>query len=307
VYFAAKGDQLKAFSVSGGMLSSAPVEQTSAKVTGAHTPAISANGNTNGIVWVINGGGLFAYDAVTLSMLYNSKQVAGDTLPPVGHFATQTVANGRVYVATQNSLEVYGLRHYMSVIAGAGQSAPVTTPLPARIQVQAVQAYNNVPFAGITVTFEDGGKGGTFNPPSAITDVNGVAASTYTLPKKTGTYTLTMSASGFSSLTTTATAVPGPPVLVVSGGGNKQIGPAGSVLPVQLAAKVQDAFANGVPGVTVNFDDASMGGVLTPTSATTDATGKARVTYQLPSTPGTYKVNASTPGLRTFKFTETAQ
>jgi hypothetical protein len=31
------------------------------------------------------------------------------------------------------------------------------------------------------------------------------------------------------------------------------------------------------------------------------------VTYQLPNTPGTYKVSASASGIRTLKFTETAQ
>ncbi|HWZ84334.1 MAG TPA: hypothetical protein VNW47_17025 [Terriglobales bacterium] len=307
VYFAPKGDQLKAFSVSNGMLSSAPVLQTSARVTGAHTPQISANGNSNGIVWVLNGGGLFAYDATTLSVLYTSKQAAGDALPPVGHFATQTVANGHVYIATQTSLEVYGLRHYLSLSSGGGQSGMVTRPLTAPIQAQALQAYTNTPLVGITVTFSDGGKGGTFNPASAVTDASGIASSTYTLPKKTGTYTLTMSVTNFSSITTTATALPGPPVLILSGGGNKQTGPAGSVLPVPLAARVHDAFANGVPGITITFDDAGKGGVLTPVSAVTDASGKAATTYQLPNTPGTYKVNASASGLKTLKFTETAQ
>ena len=306
VYFSAKADFLKAFSVSGGMLSTPPVAQTTAKLTGAHSPAVSANGNTNGIIWVINGGGLYAYDAMTLAMLYNSKLVVGDALPPVGHFATQTVANGRVYIATQNSLEAYGLKHYLSLTTGGGQTGVVKTTLQP-IQVQALQGYANLPYVGATITFSDGGKGGVFNPPSAVTDNNGIANTTYTLPKKAGTYTLAISASGFGSLTTTATALPGPPVLIVSGGGNKQIGPAGSVLPIPLAAKVRDAYANGVPGITITFDDAGKGGLLNPAVATTGADGKARTNYQLPATLGTYKVNASGSGLKTFKFTETAQ
>ena len=288
------------------MLSSSPIIQTSARLTGAHTPAISANGNANGILWVINGGGLYAYDAMTLAMLYNSKLVTGDVLPPVGHFATQTVANGRVYIATQNSLEVYGLRQYLLLASGGGQTGVVKTALQP-IQVQALQGYANIPSIGITITFSDGGKGGVFNPSSTITDGNGMASTTYTLPKKVGTYTVSMSATGFGDLSTTATAVPGPPVLIVSGGGNKQVGPAGSVLPIPLAAKVQDAFANGVPGITITFDDTLSGGTLNPTVATTGADGKARTTYQLPTTPGTYKVSAAASALKTFKFTETAR
>ena len=307
LYFSAKADPLKVFSVAGGTMSTAPIVQTPLKLTGAHTPSISANGNTDGLVWVINGGKLYAYDALDLRMLYNSHQVARDALPTVGHFATQTIANGRVYIATQQTLEVYGLRHYMSVASGANQSAVVLTPLPAPIQIQAIEAYTNVPYVGVTINFSDGGKGGVFNPASAVTDANGVASTTYTLPKKIGTYTLTASSPGFGPLTTLATALPGPPVLIVSGGGNKQIGPAGSTLPLQLAAKVQDAYGNGIPDIVVTFDDAGAGGVLTPSVASTAADGKARVTYQLPPTPGTYKVSASVPGLKTFKFSETAQ
>ena len=307
LYYSPKGDFLKAFSVSGGMLSITPVAQTSAKLTGAHTPAVSANGNTNGIVWVINGGGLYAYDAITLKPLYNTKQVSGDALSPVGHFATQTIANGRVYIATQTALEVYGLRHYLLLNGGNDQTGTVNTALPLSIQVQALQGYANLPAASITITFSDGGKGGVFNPASAVTDGNGMAATSYTLPKKAGTYTLSASATGFGGVTTTATATPGAPVLIVGGTGNKQVGPAGSVLPVQLAAKVQDAYSNGIPGITVTFDDAGAGGVLTPTFATTGADGRARTTYQLPPTPGTYKVGASASGLKTFKFFETAQ
>lgn len=307
LFYSPKGDFLKVFSVSGGMLSSTPVNQTTARLTGAHTPAISANGNTNGIIWVINGGGLYAYDAMTLKPLYNTKQVTGDALSPVGHFATQTVANGRVYIATQTALEVYGLRHYLQLSTGADQTGTVNTTLPVPIQVQALQGYANLPSSGTTVTFSDGGKGGVFNPVSAVTDDNGMASSTYTLPKKAGTYTLTASASSFAGITTTATATPGAPVLIVGGAGNKQIGPAGSILPVQLAAKVQDVYANGISGITVTFDDFGAGGVLTPSVATTGADGRARTTYQLPATPGTYKVGASAAGLKTFKFTETAQ
>src|SRR5258705_2316476 len=118
MYFSAKADKLKVFSVSGGMLSTSPVAATPVLLTGTHAPSISANGNTNGIVWVFNGGQLYAYDAISLKMLYNSHQMSRDYLPAISHFVTQTVANGRVYMATRTTLEVFGLRHFMSVIAG---------------------------------------------------------------------------------------------------------------------------------------------------------------------------------------------
>src|SRR6266851_4412288 len=111
VYFAPNASPYLAYPLSGGLLGT-PL-QTYATYSGSHSPSISANGNTNGIMWVISGTQLFAFDAVSLQRLYGTNQAPNgrDTLPPVGHFVTQTVANGRVYVATQTSLEAYGLFH----------------------------------------------------------------------------------------------------------------------------------------------------------------------------------------------------
>jgi hypothetical protein len=257
-------------------------------------------------VWVFNGGDLYAYDAISLKMLYNSNQMARDSLPKLSHFVTQTVTNGRVYMATRTTLEVFGLRHFMSLTAGGGQSAVVKTALPAPIQVQAVQAYTNAPYPGVTITFSDGGKGGIFNPASAVTDASGVATTNYTLPQKAGTYTLTASASDFGNLTTTATALAATPTLMTPSSGNQQYGLPSSVLPLPIIAKVQDAYKNGVPGITVTFDDGGKGGVLSPPAAVTDASGKAQTSYQLPNVAGKVIVKASSSGLKALNFAEHA-
>ena len=46
-------------------------------------------------------------------------------------------------------------------------------------------------------------KGGTFNPPTAVTDSNGAVSTVYTFPKTAGTYTLTASSPNFASATAT--------------------------------------------------------------------------------------------------------
>jgi hypothetical protein len=85
------------------------------------TPSISANGNSDAIVWTIeNLAGnpkdnppavLHAYDATNVGReLYNSNQVitrdqAGDAIK----FTVPTIANGRVYIGTQTEVDVYGL------------------------------------------------------------------------------------------------------------------------------------------------------------------------------------------------------
>jgi subtilase family serine protease len=111
VYFSWAKNPITAYKLNSGMLASPPAAQSAAFPTPSHA-VITANGNSNGIVWVINGGNtLFALDAITLVTLYNSNQAASsrDTLPPLAHFATPIAADGQVFVGTQNSLVVYGL------------------------------------------------------------------------------------------------------------------------------------------------------------------------------------------------------
>ena len=135
-------------------------------------------------MWAITGQ-LLAFDAVSLKLLYTTNQAPNgrDTLPPVGHFVTQTVVNGKVYVGTQNSLEAYGLFQVATVTGGNAQTATVSTALPAPIQVEAANPYNGQPDVGATVNFSDGCKAGTtacgsFNPASAVTNSNGNASTT---------------------------------------------------------------------------------------------------------------------------------
>jgi hypothetical protein len=116
VYYCAVGDSIKAFPIVNGMLATSPSSRTGHTFTypGA-TPTISANGTTNGIVWVVenvNPAVLHAYDATNLSNeLYNSTQASGgrDNFN-ANKFITPVVANGKVYVGTSTSVAVFGLR-----------------------------------------------------------------------------------------------------------------------------------------------------------------------------------------------------
>src|SRR6266404_1134430 len=237
VYFAPNASPLMAFPLSSGLLGT-PLK-TAKSYPGSHSPSISANGNSNGVLWVIESGAqLLAFDAVSLQLLYTTSQAANgrDTLSAVGHFVTQTVANSKVYIGTRTSLEAYGLFHVVNITGGNAQTATVFTTLPAPIKVNAANPYNGQPDVGATVNFSDGGKGGSFNPPSAVTDSNGNVSTTYTLPQKAGIYTLTISGSGFGNATTTATARPGPAIKIISYSGVKQTAAAGSSLPNPVVA-----------------------------------------------------------------------
>ncbi len=101
VYFAGHASPIYGYPLSGGLLGT-PV--TSTRQPGG-IPSISANGTTNGVLWVVTGGVLEAFDARTLAHLYTSPTIS----PATTHFVIPMVANGKVYVGTNGTLQVYGL------------------------------------------------------------------------------------------------------------------------------------------------------------------------------------------------------
>jgi len=119
VYYCADWDHIKAFPISSAQLSEAPAQETGDyfRYPGA-TPSISANGSSNAILWAIENiessdtAVLHAYDATNLAnQLYNSNQAPNsrDQFGAPSHFMTPTIANGKVYVGTQNGVAVFGL------------------------------------------------------------------------------------------------------------------------------------------------------------------------------------------------------
>ncbi|HTA70115.1 MAG TPA: hypothetical protein VK776_17625 [Bryobacteraceae bacterium] len=107
VYFSGSNDALKAFSITNGLMSQQPVAQSAAAFPFPGTvPSISANGSQGGIVWLIDATSqLRAFDAADLVELYHA------SIGPYVKFSTPTIANGKVYVGTMNSLTVFGLRN----------------------------------------------------------------------------------------------------------------------------------------------------------------------------------------------------
>lgn len=121
------GDALKMYTVSNGLLSASPTAQSSNIFPVGATPSVSSSGTSNGIVWAIErpsalgvqpgatSAVLYAYDATNVSnMLYNSASaltngVLRDRGGCANKFAVPTIANGKVYVGTQNTLDIFGL------------------------------------------------------------------------------------------------------------------------------------------------------------------------------------------------------
>jgi Immunoglobulin I-set domain/PQQ-like domain len=116
VYYGDMSGTLKAFAISSARLSATPQSQSATQFTYPGTaPSVSANGTANGIVWAhenANPGVLHAYDAANLAHeIYNSNQAAGnrDQFGAGNKYITPTVADGKVFVGTSNSVAVFGL------------------------------------------------------------------------------------------------------------------------------------------------------------------------------------------------------
>jgi len=306
VYFNGSASPVMAYTLNNGLLV-VPASVQSAQESGGGHALITANGDSDGILWVINGSQLWALDAITLQTLYTSGQAANgrDKVPTLAHFATPIVADGKVFLGTHSSLVVYGLFPNLSVVSGNSQSATVATTLPLPLTVTALEPYSENTFPGVTVTFTDGGKGGTFNPPTAVTNQTGSASTSYLLPSKSGSYTLTASATGYSSGLFTETAVPGPATTLGRSKGNLQTGPVATPLPLPLTTKAKDLYGNGVSGISISYSDGGAGGLLSSNPVTTDSAGLAPVTYTTPTVPGTVKISASATGLKSVTFSET--
>jgi len=109
LYTAAAGSTIKALALTNGKLATTPFAQ-SVKTDNGHSPIVTSNGTNSALLWQISGSILGAYDAHTLKRLYASSTAPNyrDKIPPLPHFANFVVANGKVYVGTNNSLVVFG-------------------------------------------------------------------------------------------------------------------------------------------------------------------------------------------------------
>jgi hypothetical protein len=117
VYYGAAGDSVRAFPIV-----NAKIAQTASSITAdtfqwpGVTPVISANGTSQGIVWVLerakSNAILHAFNASNLAVeLYNSTQALNsrDQLGAGTKFAVPTVADGRVIAGTMDGVSVFGL------------------------------------------------------------------------------------------------------------------------------------------------------------------------------------------------------
>ena len=122
IYLQPSSAAMRAFAITNGQITT-PAASVATTSFGTYNggPVVSANGTSNGIVWVLNGAAgtgtevLYAYNATNISQqLYNSSQLSRDTVGSGIKMTTPTVANGKVYVGSLVALSIYGLTAFLA-------------------------------------------------------------------------------------------------------------------------------------------------------------------------------------------------
>jgi len=260
----------------------------------------SGAGNSGVTVNFSDGGAGGSFGTPTVVTGTNGTASTTYTLPPTAQTVTITATSSGYSSTTFTETASAATALVLTATAGNNQTGGTGTTLPTALTVTATN--NGVVDPGVSVTFSDGGAGGTFGTPTVVTGTNGTASTTYTLPPTAQTVTITATSSGFSSATFSETAE----TLALSpNGGNNQTGSVGYTLPVALAVLASND-GSPVSGLSVNFTDNVAGGNFGSPTATTGTNGIASTTYTLPLNAQTVTITASSSGYTSATFTEIA-
>lgn len=190
--------------------------------------------------------------------------------------------------------------------SGDAQTGVVGSALTDPIRVRVTE--DGTPKAGVSVAFAASGTGAAVDPASATTDAEGLAATTWTLPRSAGnaTATATVTSASGSPVTFSATATAGTATQIAASSGNNQTGTAGEALASPFQVTVKDQFGNAVAGTSVAWAVTAGGGSIAPSTSTTSASGVASAVLTLGTAAGTNTATASATGLTGSPVTFTA-
>jgi hypothetical protein len=161
VYFWAENNVPMLFKLNGGVMDSTPDSQsTISSAFPDPTFSVSSDGAQNGIAWAVRSdqfntkgaGVLYAWNGndLTNTIYQSDANPARDSVGPANKFSIPVVTNGKVYVAAQKEVDVYGLLNGQSTAA-----APVISPNGGTFSTgQSVTLSSATPSAAIYYTLD---------------------------------------------------------------------------------------------------------------------------------------------------------
>jgi hypothetical protein len=194
----------------------------------------------------------------------------------------------------------------IAIVDGDGQSAPAGATLTKPIVVKVTDGLDR-PVGGQAVDFAIDAGGGQVSPASAQTGDDGMASATWTLGNAAGQQRVKAQVSGDDLLVNfSASAVSGAGALLELVSGDNQVAAVGSALADSLVVRVTDDKGNPVAGVEVQWAVGG-GGSISPASVSSGADGTAAAERVLGNASGPQTAQASSAGLASVTFTQTAE
>ncbi len=306
LYYGAVNDSLKAFAIANARVVTPPSSNTANTFAyPGTTPAISANGTSNGIVWAVqNSGGtaiLHAYDATNLANeLYNSNQAGTRDQFSDNKFITPMIANGKVFVGTPTGVIVLGLLNggtppTLSSIAVTPGNPSI--PKGTTQQFTATGTYSDGSTQNLTSTVAWSSSNTTVATINSTGLATAVGAGSTTIQASSG------SISGSTTLTVT-TSVSATPAYVQSASGNDNYNTASASAKFPSNVTASDAIAvfcvwHGL-SQTLNSVADTQGNTFTiVANPTSGRYGRAAMAYAIArsSGPDTVSCNFSTASM----------
>ena len=189
--------------------------------------------------------------------------------------------------------------------AGDVQTDTVARVLPDSLAVD-VKLADGRPVVGARVRWITVTGSGSARDSVSITGLTGRASNRWILGTTAGGQSLIAGVAGLSSLTFSATALPGAAAALAIRSGQGQSATVASAVSTAPAVNVHDAYGNAVAGMVVTFVVASGGGSATGSVDTTGSDGIAAVgSWTLGTTAGTNSLTATVSGLTPISFSAT--
>ncbi len=180
-------------------------------------------------------------------------------------------------------------------LSGDAQTGEIGHALPFDLRVLVTE--DGTPKAGESITFT--ASGGQVVPATGVSDVNGIAKTTWTLGTVSGPQTVaaTLRAAIGSPLTFTGTATPGPVVAINKFAGDFQTAAPDAQFAQPISVKAVDSHGNGVPGVQIGWTVTSGPLITDANGSATNTQGLASVPVTAGSTPGQGIIQATSPSM----------
>ena len=233
---------------------------------------------------------LLPSSSATVTASASGYRAANATISVTGA-TTGTTTTTTPTVSEPATIEIYD---------GDDQQGEINQRLDEDLVVQVLDRNNNgVSFELVRFRIVEGR--GRVSPSSTRTDRDGLADVTFT-PRSQGTIEVEAYVGDLSPVTFTVN-VGEPADAIKKISGDNQSGRPGARLANPFVVEVVDENDDPVSGITVTFAVTAGGGSVSPTSATTNASGRAQTVLTLGDEIGDNTVTARVTGLRAVTFT----